>query len=87
MVWRYFSRNGFANVVAAGSGCKITVNAKGLVTGIAALMLQTSLPYLAAKITDLGTAATKNAGNAVGNVVVVNASGKIDDSLISFMQF
>lgn len=71
-----------ANVVTAGTGCKITVNAKGLVTGIAALSAADIPALTAAKITDLGTAATKNTGTSVGNVVVVNASGKIDDSLL-----
>ncbi|MPL74337.1 hypothetical protein SDC9_20209 [bioreactor metagenome] len=71
-----------ANVVTAGTGCKITVNAKGLVTGIAALSAADIPALTAAKITDLGSAATKNTGTSVGNVVVVNASGKIDDSLL-----
>ena len=70
------------NVVTAGTGCKLTVNAKGLVTGIAALSADDIPALTAAKITDLGTSATKNVGTSVGNVVVVNASGKIDDSLL-----
>lgn len=71
-----------ANVVAAGTGCKLTVNAKGLVTGIAALTAADIPALTAAKITDLGTAATKNTGLGIGNVVVVGADGKIDGSLM-----
>lgn len=71
-----------ANVVAAGQGCKVTVDAKGRVTAIAALTAADIPALTAAKITDLGTAATKNTGISVGNVVIVGANGKIDDSLI-----
>lgn len=71
-----------ANVVAAGTGCKITVNAKGLVTGIAALTAEDIPALTSAKITDLGTAATRNIGTANGQVVVVGADGKIANSLI-----
>ncbi len=71
-----------ANVVTAGTGCKITVDAKGRVTGIAALAVSDIPALTAAKITDLGTAATKNTGLSVGNVVVVGADGKIDGSIM-----
>jgi hypothetical protein len=71
-----------ANVVTAGTGCKITVDAKGRVTGIAALAVSDIPSLTAAKITDLGTAATKNTGLSVGNVVVVGADGKIDGSIM-----
>lgn len=71
-----------ANVVTAGTGCKITVNAKGLVTGIAALTAADIPALTSAKISDLGTAATKNTGTGIGNVVVVGADGKIDGSII-----
>lgn len=71
-----------ANVVTAGTGCKITVDAKGRVTAIAALAASDIPALTAAKITDLGTAATKNTGLSVGNVVVVGADGKIDGSLM-----
>lgn len=71
-----------ANVVTAGTGCKLTVNSKGLVTGIASLSAS-DIPLLtSAKISDLGTAATKNVGTSSGNIVMVNASGKIEDSLL-----
>lgn len=71
-----------ANVVAAGTGCKITVNAKGLVTGISALAASDIPAITLSKISDAGTAASKNVGAAVGNVVIVGADGKIDGSLM-----
>jgi hypothetical protein len=71
-----------ANVVTAGTGCKITVDAKGRVTAIAALAAADIPALTSAKITDLGTAATKNTGLGIGNVVVVGADGKIDGSVI-----
>lgn len=71
-----------ANVVTAGTGCKLTINAKGLVTGIAALSAADIPNLTAAKITDLGTAATKNTGSAAGDVVVLAAGGKIDGALL-----
>lgn len=71
-----------ANVVTAGTGCKVTVDAKGRVTAISALSVADIPSLPASKISDLGTAATKNVGAAAGNVVMLNASGKIDDSLI-----
>jgi len=72
-----------ANVVTAGTGCKLTVNSKGLVTGIAPLSANDIPVITADKISNLGTAATKNVGTSSGNIVMVNASGKIDDSLLS----
>lgn len=70
------------NVVTAGTGCKLTVNAKGLVTGIASLSAEDIPAITSSKVTDLGSAATKNVGITSGNVVEVNAQGKIDDSLL-----
>ena len=71
-----------ANVVTAGVGCKLTVNAKGLVTGIDVLTAADIPTITASKISDLGTAATKNTGTAIGNVVIVSATGKIDEALM-----
>lgn len=70
------------NIITAGTGCKVTVNAKGLVTKVEALAV-TDIPTLtSSKISDLGTAATKNVGTASGNVVVVKSDGKIDESIL-----
>ncbi|MDP3387713.1 MAG: hypothetical protein Q8S24_10790 [Eubacteriales bacterium] len=71
-----------ANVVAAGVATKITVDAKGRVTAIHALEASDIPAITLSKVTDAGSAASKNVGNAVGNVVVVAADGKIDSSLI-----
>jgi len=71
-----------ANIVTAGTGCKITVNAKGQVTGIAALAVSDIPTLTSAKISDLGSAATKNTGTGIGNVVIVGADGKIDGSVM-----
>ena len=68
--------------VAAGTYTKLTVDAKGIVTA-AETIAADDLPTIpASKISGLGTAATKNTGTASGNVVLVNAQGKIDESLL-----
>lgn len=68
--------------VAAGTYTKLTVDAKGIVTA-AETIEAADLPTIpSSKISGLGTAATKNTGNASGNVVIVNAQGKIDESLL-----
>lgn len=68
--------------VGAGTYTKLTVDAKGIVTS-ATQLSATDIPNLTlSKITDAGTAASKNVGTAVGNVVEVLAGGKIDESLL-----
>ncbi len=68
--------------VTAGTYTKLTVNAKGIVTS-ATQITSADVPTLpTSKISGLGTAATKNVGTASGNVVEVNSSGKIDESLL-----
>ena len=70
------------DVVTAGTGTKITVNSKGLVTGVANLELS-DLPTISADdIEGLGTAATLDTGNSAGNVVVVGEDGKINPDLM-----
>lgn len=69
-------------VVDAGTGCKITVNDKGLVTAYQELEASDIPTIPSTKVSGLGTAATKNVGTAAGNVVVVAADGKIDGSLM-----
>lgn len=71
-----------ASVIAAGTGCKITVNSKGLVTQISALAEEDIPDLPSTKITGLGSAAVKDTGLAAGNVVVVAADGKIDSSIM-----
>lgn len=62
------------NIVTAGTYAKVTVNAKGLVTGYEALS--------ASDVGGLGSAATKEAGTAAGNVLLIGADGKIDESVL-----
>lgn len=69
-------------IVTGGTGCKLTVNNKGLVTAIEQLSAADIPALTHEKITDLGTAALLNTGEEVGNVVVVDADGKIADGLI-----
>ena len=66
----------------AGTYSKVTVNAKGLVTAGASLAAG-DIPVLTlSKITDAGTAASKNTGVAAGNVPLLNASGKLESSVL-----
>lgn len=71
-----------ATVGQGGTGCKVTVDTKGRVTQVEALTAG-DIPNLTHdKITDLGTAATRNVGTSAGQVVVVAADGKIDSALM-----
>lgn len=68
--------------VAAGTYTKLTVNAQGVVTG-ATQLTAADIPALTlSKITDAGTAASKNAGTAAGNVPVLDSGAKIAIALI-----
>lgn len=69
-------------IVTAGTGCKVTFNAKGLVTGVEALAAEDIPELTLAKITDAGTAAAKDAGNAAGNVLIVGEDGKISADVL-----
>ena len=70
-------------ILTAGTGCKLTVNAKGLVTAIESLA-ETDIPTLhLAKIADAGTAAGYDAAvSGAGKVLLTDANGKIDDSVL-----
>lgn len=84
--------NGTANVtiplvlansgVAIGTYTKVTVDAKGRVTGGAALVASDIPTLTLSKISDAGTAASKNVGIAAGNVPVLDSNGKLADSVI-----
>lgn len=68
--------------VGAGTYTKLTVDAKGIVTA-AEQLSEADIPTLhLAKIEDAGTAAARNVGTAVGNVIEVLAGGKIDESVL-----
>jgi len=66
----------------AGTFTKLTVNEKGLITK-AELLTPDGIPTLTlAKISDAGTAAARNVGTEVGNLVEVGANGKISDTVL-----
>lgn len=66
----------------AGTFTKVTVNEKGLITKTE-LLTPDDIPALTlAKITDAGTAAARNVGVDVGNLVEVGANGKISDAVL-----
>ena len=61
----------------AGTYTKVTVNTKGIVTGVAQLSASDMPSGISAgKISGLGTAATKNTGTASGNIPVLGSDGK-----------
>lgn len=82
------SANANINLVLANSGATagtysfITVNAKGLVTSIRAITAADIPSLTLSKISDAGTAASKNVGTASGNVVAVGSDGKIPTAVI-----
>ena len=67
----------------AGTYTKVTVNTKGIVTGVANLSAS-DVPngISASKISGLGSAATKNTGTASGNVPVLGSDGKLDTAVL-----
>lgn len=69
-------------IVTAGTACKISFNAKGLVTGVETLAASDIPTLTLAKISDAGTAAALNTGTSSGNVPVLDANGKLDTSVI-----
>lgn len=69
-------------VIEAGEGCKVTVNEKGQVTKVEALVADDipEIPYT--KVTGLGDVVTLNKGTNAGQVVVVGADGKIAEDIL-----
>lgn len=68
--------------VTAGTYTKVTVDSKGRITG-ATNLTASDIPSLTlSKISDAGTAASKNTGTGAGNVPVLDASGKLDASIL-----
>ncbi len=68
--------------VGAGTYTKVTVDAKGRITS-ATNLTANDIPTLAlSKISDAGTAASKNTGTASGNVPILDANGKLDSSIL-----
>lgn len=70
------------SVVTAGTYPKVTVDDKGIVTAGSALVAGDIPSLTLSKLTDAGTAASKNVGVAAGNVPVLNAQGKLDDNVL-----
>lgn len=68
--------------VTAGTYKKVTVDAKGRVTSGADLIAADIPDLTLAKITDAGSAASKTAGNAAGNVPVLDENGKLNTAVI-----
>ena len=68
--------------VTAGQYSKLTVNAKGVVTA-GGQITAADIPNLTlSKITDAGTAASKNIGTNAGDIPVLDSDGKISESMI-----
>lgn len=68
--------------VTAGTYTKVTVDAKGRITS-ATNLTASDIPSLTlSKISDAGTAASKNTGTGAGNVPVLDAGGKLDTSIL-----
>ncbi|MEK3796105.1 hypothetical protein MKX42_30650 [Paenibacillus sp. FSL R7-0204] len=68
--------------VAAGTYTKLTIDAKGRVLS-AAQQTAADIPNLTlSKITDAGTAASKNTGTAAGNVPILGSGGKLDTGVL-----
>lgn len=67
----------------AGTYTKVTVNAKGIVTGVANLSASDMPSGISVgKISGLGSVATKNTGTASGNVPVLGSDGKLDTAVL-----
>jgi hypothetical protein len=60
---------------------KVTTDAQGRVISSAALVAGDIPTLTLAKISDAGTAASKNTGTAAGNVPILDASGKLDSGV------
>ena len=66
----------------AATYTKVTVNNKGVVTSGANLAASDIPDITLSKVTDAGTAASKNTGTASGNVPVLDSNGKLDTSVL-----
>ena len=68
--------------VTAGTYTKLTVNSKGIVTA-AENLSATDIPAITlSKVSDAGTAASKDVGTTEGTIPILGPDGKLDDSVI-----
>ena len=68
--------------VAAGTYAKVTVDTKGRITA-GTVLSASDIPTLTlSKISNAGTAASKDTGTSSGNVPVLGAGGKLDSSIL-----
>jgi len=68
--------------VTAGTYTKLTVGASGVVTAATDITADDVPTLTIAKISDAGTAASKDVGTSSGNVPILNANGKLDSTII-----
>lgn len=68
--------------VSAGTFTKLTVNDKGIVTSATTLAAGDIPALTLSKITDAGTAASKDVGVAAGNVPLLDSGGKLNTSVL-----
>ncbi|WP_427112455.1 hypothetical protein [Megasphaera sueciensis] len=71
-----------ATGVTAGTYTKLTVDAKGRVTAGGTLSAGDVPTLTLSKVSDAGTAASKNIGVAAGNVPLLDSTGKLNSSVI-----
>lgn len=68
--------------VTAGTYTKLTVDAKGIVTAAENISASDIPSITLSKVSDAGTAASKNVGTTEGTVPILGPDGKLDDSVI-----
>lgn len=68
--------------VTAGTYTKVTVDSKGRIISATNLTVNDIPNLTLAKITDAGTAASKNIGTSAGNIPVLDVGGKLDSSIL-----
>lgn len=71
-----------ASGVTAGTYSKVTVDTKGNVTAGTNITASDVPTLTLAKISDVGTVASKNTGTASGDIPVLDANGKLDASVL-----
>lgn len=70
------------NVGTVGTFAKVTTDAKGRVTNGSGLAVGDIPTLTLAKISDIGTVASKNTGTTSGTIPILGSGGKLDNSVI-----